>query len=262
MSINGELTGSGDLTSSNYWEEHWQSNSAHERWLTQLRRVSMWKYDRIVRRVIDSVGNPRAELLELGCAPGSMFKRMHRLRPQLRLNGIDFAEEGCRSTSAVLKELGLPANVHFGDFRTVELPKRFELVTSFGLIEHFDDPAEILRCHARFCLPGGTVAVTIPNFNSPVVKFFAKRFCADNVAIHNVGIMSLKALESAMQAAGLKNVRVGGDGGTQVHRMISRRDRASRIYSAAGKLWNAFAIIVPPQIGWHWNLWATGQVGE
>lgn len=251
----------GDLTSSNYWEEEWAAGGQTQL-RTQLRKISMWKYDRIVRRCLDSVSNPCADVLELGCAPGIMLQRIHRLRPQLRLAGIDYAEEGCRRTAAVLKGMGLPTNVHHGDIRTVQLPTQFDLVVSFGLIEHFDDPAEILRWHARFCRPCGTVPVTLPNLTSPVVRFFAERFNPDNVAIHNLKIMNLRALETAMQAAGLKNVRVGGDGGTKLHRMVSRQDLASKVYAAAGCLWNACSILVPPQIGWHWNLWAIGQVSE
>lgn len=250
----------GDLTTSNYWEEVWAAKPPQAGRLDQLRKVTQWKFDRIVRKLLDTASHPEADILELGCAPGAMLQRIHRLRPQLNLSGIDYAEEGCRTTAAVLKGLGLPPQVYHGDVRTAVLPKPFDVVTSFGLIEHFDDPAEILRCHARFCRPGGTVAVALPNFTSPLVRFFADRFCPDNLAIHNLKIMNLRALRTAMETAGLKNVRVGGDGGNQMHVLISKQDPASRMYALAGRVWNAGAVLVPPQIGWHTNLWAIGTV--
>jgi 2-polyprenyl-3-methyl-5-hydroxy-6-metoxy-1,4-benzoquinol methylase len=249
----------GDLTNSNYWEEVWAARPQDEGNLAQLHRLSQWKYDRMIRRMLDTV-SPQAEILELGCAPGTMLQRIHRLRPQLRLNGIDYAEEGCRTTAAMLKGLGLPPHVYHGDVRTIELPPKFDLVTSFGLIEHFDDPANIVRCHARFCRPGGTVAIALPNFTSPLVRYFADRFCPDNLAIHNLNIMNPKALKSAMQEAGLKDIRVGGDGGNRMHVLISRHDLTSRAYAVAGRIWNAGSILVPPQIGWHSHLWAIGTV--
>ncbi len=249
----------GDLTSANYWEKEWAAADAGRDRLALVRKISQWKFDRMICRMLDAAPNARAEVLELGCAPGSMLQRIHRLRPQLRLSGIDYAEEGAKTTASILGSLGLPRNVYVGDVRTLDLPSKFDLVTSFGLIEHFDDPAEMIRCHGRFCRPGGTVAITVPNFTSPVVKFFSSRFCADNLAIHNLQIMNLPALKAAMEAGGLQDVRVGGDGGTQMHLVISRQDMLSRAFAVAGRVWNAGAMAVPPQWGWNSYLWAIGK---
>lgn len=249
----------GDLTSSNYWEEVWAATPPTEGRLAHFHRITQWKYDRMVRRMLGLV-RPDAEILELGCAPGAMLHRIHRLRPQLRLSGIDYAEEGCRTTAALLKGLGLPPNVHHGDVRTAQLPNQFDMVMSFGLIEHFDDPVEIACCHARFCRPGGIVAITLPNYTSPMVRFLADRFCPDNMAIHNLNIMNTRSLEDLMKSAGLKDVRVGGDGGHQLHTLISKQDMASKVYAMAGRLWNMGAILVPPQLGWHSYLWGIGRV--
>jgi 2-polyprenyl-3-methyl-5-hydroxy-6-metoxy-1,4-benzoquinol methylase len=253
------MAATGDLTSANYWEKEWAASGVGRDRLAPMRTISQWKFDRMICQMLNEVPNARAEVLELGCAPGSMLQRIHRLRPQLRLSGIDYAEEGAKTTAAILGSLGLPMNVHVGDVRTLDLPTKFDLVTSFGLIEHFDDPAEIIRCHGRFCRPGGTVAITVPNFTSPVVKFFSSRFCADNLAIHNLQIMNLAALKTAMEAAGLQDVRVGGDGGTQMHLVISRQDILSRAFAVAGRVWNAGAVLVPPQWGWNSYLWAIGK---
>jgi 2-polyprenyl-3-methyl-5-hydroxy-6-metoxy-1,4-benzoquinol methylase len=252
----------GDLTSSNYWEEVWAAAPANDGYMARLRRISQWKYDRMIRRLLDSASSSKAEVLELGCAPGAMLQRIHRLRPDLKLSGIDYAEEGCRTTAAVLKGMELPANVFHGDVRSVELSSQFDMVMSFGLIEHFDDPVEILRCHARFCRPGATVAVTLPNFTSPVVRYFADRFCPDNIAIHNLKIMNLRVLETSMINAGLQQVRVGGDGGNQLHTLISRQDLPSKAYAIAGRMWNAGSIAIPPQLGWHSYLWGIGKVAS
>jgi 2-polyprenyl-3-methyl-5-hydroxy-6-metoxy-1,4-benzoquinol methylase len=254
------MADSGDLTNSKYWEEVWSEQSRQSGLMAQLRKVSTWKYDRIIRKLLDYAPHSNADVLELGCAPGTMLQRIHRLRPQLQLSGVDYAEIGCQTTAAVLKSMGLPPHVYHGDVRTVELPQQYDLVVSFGLIEHFDDPAEILRSHARFCRPGGTVAVTLPNFTSPVVRYFSERFCPDNLAIHNLSTMNLKTLHAALVAAGLTNVQCGGDGGSVLHNLISSRDLASRIFLGASRVWNIGAILIPPQIGWHSNLWASGQV--
>jgi len=252
----------GDLTDSSFWDGYWAAAPAKGRRLAPLQHISQWKFDRMIRRMLDAAGAPTSDVLELGCAPGTMLQRIHRLRPQLRLSGIDYAEQGCRTTAAALQQMGLPPNVHYGDVRSVQLPKQFDVVVSFGLVEHFDDPVEILLCHARFCRPGGHVAVSMPCFTSPVARFLTARFCPDLVAIHNLEIMNLRTLRAAMHAAGLTNVRVGGDGGHKLYPVISRRDPLSKAYAAAARLWNAAAVLVPPQLGWNANLWAVGQVPE
>lgn len=250
---------SGVLTNSDYWEALWAKQRRAGGWEEQLRRVSMWKYDRMLCRLLDTAQRPDAEVLELGCAPGKILRRIHRLRPQLRLSGLDYAAEGCRATTESLQQIGVTSNIYFGDVRTAEISAIFDLVVSVGLVEHFDDPSEIVRCHARFCRPGGSVAIAIPNFTSPVVRYFAEKFCPDNLAIHNLNVMNLLALEKACRDAGLVDVRVGGDGGNVLHRWISRQDITSKSYAALASLWNMFAVVVPPQLGWHSNLWATGR---
>jgi 2-polyprenyl-3-methyl-5-hydroxy-6-metoxy-1,4-benzoquinol methylase len=261
----------GDLTNSSYWEDVWATcvrDTESIGWvarfrtalLTQARKVSQWKYNRMVRHLLDAAPHSRADVLELGCAPGTMLQRIHRLQPKLRLSGVDYAEEGCRTTAATLKSMGLPANVYHGDVRTTQLSTQFDVVMSFGLIEHFDDPAEIIRCHSRFCRPGGTVAITVPNFTSPIVKALSSRFCPDNLAIHNLQIMNQAALRSAFQTAGLSDISVGGDGGHQLHNVISKNDLASRAYVGFTRIWNATAVAVPPQLGWNSYLWAMGKV--
>lgn len=253
------MSASGVLTDSDYWEALWATQGTAGRWQERLRRVSQWKYDRMLRRLLDRVPHPDAQVLELGCAPGTMLRRIHRLRPHLRLSGLDYAAEGCRAATEALNQMRIPGNIYYGDCRTAELLTRFDLVISFGLVEHFENPSEIVQCHARFCQPGGTVVITIPNFTSPVVRYFAEKFCPDNLAIHNLNIMNQPALEKACRDAGLVDVHVGGDGGNFLHQLISRQDIASKSFAALARLWNVCAILVPPQLGWHSYLWAIGQ---
>src|SRR5262249_36552211 len=154
----------------------------------------------------DATGKAQADILELGCAPGAILERIYRLRPRHELHGIDFSPDGCRMARERFRIAGVSVRLHEGDVRTLALPRRYDLVLSCGLIEPFADPLDMLRCHARFAVPGGVVAVTIPNFATPVVKFFLERFHPEVLATHNLDLMREETLTELLRAAGLEDV--------------------------------------------------------
>lgn len=250
----------GDLTTANYWDQTWTTQTPHApRLLERFRRAIHWKFDRMLCRLVDAIGKPEADILELGCAPGTILERVHQLRPGHRLHGIDFSADGCRMAQERFAAAGMTVTLHQGDVRTLTPPRRYDLVLSCGFIEHFTDPVEILRCHIRFATPGGLVAVTVPNFAAPVVRFFLRHFNAEMLATHNFAIMSSEALTAALRAAGLHQVVVGRDGGSQLVSDVSRPGLAGRVYRRAAQGWNVLMAPVPGGL-WQSNLWGLGRV--
>jgi SAM-dependent methyltransferase len=251
---------SGDLTTAAYWDQTWTAPGGRPgRLRERLRAAVHWRFDRMLGRLVDAAGKAEADVLELGCAPGTILERLHRLRPRLRLHGLDFSPDGCRLARERLRAAGVAAEVYEGDARTAELPRRFDLVLSCGLIEHFADPAEVLRCHARFAAPGGWVAVTVPNFAAPVTKFFFRRFNAEVFATHNLDIMSEARLAAALRAAGLGEIAVGSAGGPQLMSEVARGGLAARLYRRAAQAWNVGAAVLPGVL-WQSNVWGRGRV--
>jgi 2-polyprenyl-3-methyl-5-hydroxy-6-metoxy-1,4-benzoquinol methylase len=250
----------GDLTTATYWDQTWTTQAPRSlRLLDRLRQVTQWKFDRMLGRLVDAIGKPEADILELGCAPGTILERIHRLRPGHRLHGIDFAPDGCRMAQERFAAAGLSVTLHQGDVRTLMLPRRYDLVLSCGFIEHFADPVEILCCHTRFAAPGGLVAVTVPNFAAPVVRFFLRRFHPEVFATHNFAIMSPPSLGSALRAAGLRDVVVGSDGGAQLLSDVSRPGFAGNLYRRAAQAWNIVMVPMPGGL-WQANVWGLGRV--
>jgi 2-polyprenyl-3-methyl-5-hydroxy-6-metoxy-1,4-benzoquinol methylase len=208
----------GDLTDSGFWDKkHSSEEAAKGRLSGWIREKIHWKYDRMICRMLDAIGKKQAEILELGCAPGTVLERVHRLRPQFRLAGIDYSEEGIGITRERLVSLGIEADIYCGDFRKLSLPKQYDAAVSFGLIEHFENPIEILKSHENFVAPGGLVAVSVPNFSHPVVESLLRRFDPDILITHNLAIMNEKSLARALESCGLENVSVGGAGGPRLY---------------------------------------------
>ncbi len=158
------------LTTADFWNQAQSiAGVCQDTWYRKLARRH---FDRFTRRVLHT-SQAAPDVLELGCAPGRMLCRLHGVRRDCRFQGIDFARDGVLATNQALRQHSVDALIHAGDIRFIELPQQFDVVASFGLIEHFQDPASILRHHARFCRPGGCVAVTIPNFAPWLVKRLA-----------------------------------------------------------------------------------------
>jgi len=84
--------------------------------------------------------------------------------------------------------------------------QQYDLVLSCGLIEHFNDTADIINRHINFVKPGGTLFITLPNFKA-LNGWFQKNFDKENYDKHNIDCMDPKLLESICKQAGLKVVQ-------------------------------------------------------
>jgi SAM-dependent methyltransferase len=246
------------LTDPEFWNRKYIPKTSRAfNWLKPLVRR---KRHRMLAGLMDQMDKPAGDILELGCAPGEALLHLHKVRPQHRLHGIDYSEVGMQSAQEFLSRQGVQATIHFGDFREVELPQKFDMVMSFGLIEHFDDPVPVIRDHARQCVPGGRVAITVPNFATPVNRFLMKHVDPPGYEGHNLAIMSCAALRSAFEAAGLKNVKVGAAQGPRIYPGGDRSLLLGRINRFVSKFWNLAACLSPINAPWNYTLWAVGQV--
>lgn len=256
------MTRSTELTSTESWDQLWtqprpsrMTNQVKQR----LRGTRTWH--QLLADLLDSTGRRPGgpvDVLELGCAPGSMLMLLHQIRPTHTYHGIDYAPEGLRNARALLAASGIPATLHLGDVRTAEVPP-VDLVVSFGLVEHFEEPAEIVGHHRRFLRPGGVAAVTVPNYAHPALVALLRRFSPETLATHNLRVMSEESLRAAFTTAGLVDIRTGASGGPIMPNSRVRRDLSGSSYRLAARTWNVCSDLLLPE-GWPWsaNIWATG----
>lgn len=81
--------------------------------------------------------------------------------------------------------------------------RKYDLVLSCGLIEHFNDTADIIQRHIDFVKPGGTLFITLPNFKA-LNGWFQKSFDKDNYDKHNINCMDPELLADICRKAGLE----------------------------------------------------------
>jgi trans-aconitate methyltransferase len=215
-------------------------------------------WHQLLEDLLESTGADHPiKVLELGCAPGSMLVKLHGLRPANSYFGMDSAPRGLAAARQLLAATGVDAQLHLGDLREVRLSP-VDLVVSFGLIEHFEDPTEIMSHHRQFLSPGGVAAVTVPNYSHPVVVALMKRFAPETLATHNLRIMSQRSLHRAFTDAGFSDVRVGESGGSLLPNSRVRRDFPGISYSLAARSWNLSTNFLPDRWPWPAVIWGTG----
>lgn len=96
-------------------------------------------------------------------------------------------------------------NIIEADLFTYQPEKLYDLVLSFGLIEHFNDTKAIIETHLQFLKPGGVLFVTLPNFKG-VNGWIQRNFDRDNYDKHNITSMDLKLLSDYCRELGLTEV--------------------------------------------------------
>lgn len=141
----------------------------------------------------DALGRrPGLTVVELGSAPGTNLIRFHR-EFNCDVYGVEYTPSGAAYNRELFRVNGLdPKHVVQADILDPafqdEYERRFDVVFSFGLIEHFDDPLPALAAHARLAKPGGTVIVVIPNLRG-VHYGLTVLFNRSLLAIHNLTLM-------------------------------------------------------------------------
>ncbi|MDP6889795.1 MAG: class I SAM-dependent methyltransferase [Phycisphaerales bacterium] len=169
--------------------------------------------------------------LELGCYPGK-FMRLFAEHGGYEVSGLEYVESCVEPTEKLLRQVGVESTVSHGDFRTWHSAEQWDLVASFGLIEHFDETRDVLEHHARFARDGGCVLVTFPLHCGIYGRIMAWA-APDRLAQHNR--MSLEdAVAAAKASSCLTVVKAGylgrfGFGATRLRRKIDRLFSGSRL---------------------------------
>jgi SAM-dependent methyltransferase len=144
--------------------------------------------------------------IELGGFPGyyaTYLKKYEHLDTTL----FDyFIHEGL--INQLLEKNGLkPGDINIieADLFEYKPAKPYDMVLSFGLIEHFNDTKAIIETHLQFLKPGGVLFITLPNFKG-VNGWIQRKFDKENYDKHNINSMDLQLLAKCCNDLGLTEV--------------------------------------------------------
>jgi SAM-dependent methyltransferase len=170
---NGHPAMAADRAGQDYWEGVWQETALpipietarpgvrhHAR-----RRLQEWFARHIPRGLPATNGSMRpARLIEVGCAR-SVWLPWFAREFGCEVTGLDYSPTGCEQAEAVLNAAGVSGTIACADlFNPPEaLRGAFDVVVTFGVVEHFEDTAGTVAALAELATPGGVVLTIIPN---------------------------------------------------------------------------------------------------
>src|SRR5207249_3744220 len=116
--------------------------------------------------------------------------------------GIDYSESGCEQARHILSDAGVEGEIVCADLFSPpsSLRRRFDVVVSFGVVEHFSPPWHAIKAFAEFLVPGALLVTVIPNLRGvmgPIEKLLNPAVYAAHVPL------TTRELRAAHDAAGL-----------------------------------------------------------
>lgn len=127
--------------------------------------------------------------LEIGCSPGYVSALICSNIKFIPF-GLDFSPMSHLYIETMRKNGFSNATLFNCDIRNFKTDKKFDVVGSVGLIEHFKDPLEILLRHYLLTKKGGIIFCVVPNFRylQWVYHFIFDR---KDLLYHNLEAMNL-----------------------------------------------------------------------
>lgn len=139
-------------------------------------------------------------VLEIGCA-NSIWPIYFHQYFNADVYGLDYSGVGCEKSRNLLKHYHVPGEIYCTDLFSPpgDLRQKFDLVVSFGVVEHFEDTARCLKSCAAFVKPGGLLLTLIPNI--PSINGFIQKFVDKDVYDVHVPLTKKKMVEAHQLAS-------------------------------------------------------------
>jgi 2-polyprenyl-3-methyl-5-hydroxy-6-metoxy-1,4-benzoquinol methylase len=108
-------------------------------------------------------------LLEVGCANSAWLPYFAR-EFGFDISGLDYSEIGCTQERAILRSAGVTGDVVCADLFAPpsQIKESFDVVVTFGVVEHFGDTARVVQALSYFLKPGGFLYTMIPNLSGAI----------------------------------------------------------------------------------------------
>jgi len=198
-----------DQAGQKYWNQTWDATPLPALWPVESEKIGA----HIERSLFSYMSDAFAKhglidqnklLIEVGCARSAVLPLFAK-RLGFQVAGIDYSPNGCEQTRLMLQREEVQGEVYCCDVFSIpdDLVERFDVVVSFGLIEHFSDTMAIGAALSRLIRPGGLIFTNIPNMHG-MTGFVQKTLDKRVYDIHVP--LTAEAVREAHEQAGLNVV--------------------------------------------------------
>lgn len=158
-----------DKAGTEYWDALWQRTKPvipvdpNSR---KLRNYVYREFHAYFKETFDLLPTSNMNIIEVGCA-NSRWLPYFAKEFGFKVAGLDRSETGCKLASEVLLHANIDGKIVCGDI--FNPPKSvigmFDVVVSFGVIEHFTNSLDCLKAIKLLLRPGGIIITVVPNLN-------------------------------------------------------------------------------------------------
>lgn len=190
-----------DKAGTTYWDNNWSKVEfpkifdANDRRLDNYVNIQLHDFFKNILKDKNDFS-----VLEIGCANSIWPIYFHKYF-NADVYGLDYSEVGCEKSRNLLKHYNIPGEIYCADLFSppADLLQKFDLVVSFGVVEHFEDTSYCLKSCAAFVKPGGILLTLIPNI--PGIIGFVQRFVDREVYDVHMPLTKKKMLDAHKAAA-------------------------------------------------------------
>ena len=192
--VEHDVEAGGDVAGQEFWEAAWSTAKP------ELYPGPVFQFAKLAERYLPKTKGLR--LIELGAMPGNHLVYFNK-EFGYHVCALDYVAdmEVLKRTFAInsVTDFDVVNCNLFGFFPN----KKFDIVFSSGLVEHFEDWRTIWKKHIELLKSGGFLFIGIPN-TKYLHWILMKIFCPSILAVHRTHLMSLKTLNRLSAEAGLE----------------------------------------------------------
>lgn len=189
----------GRLSQKSHWEDGF-----HNVVLPRTLSLDQYNYFRFDQFFKANAPRGQKRLLEVGCGASAWLIYFAKEFGYL-VGGVDYSELGCELAKENLRLNEVEGNVQCRDLLSIGASEMgsFDIIFSYGVVEHFEQPGEALRVLSALLSPGGWMVVIVPNLGG--VYGFLQRWWNEPV-YHMHKVLSPTQLAESLVSCGLRTV--------------------------------------------------------
>jgi len=161
-----------------YWESVWEKQDSIVP--IDLKSYKYKEFHEIFQKFIPN--NSDLSICEIGCAMSSWLLYFNDYY-NLQINGFDYDKQAVEKTSLTYKYMGYKANIYYGDFFVKKNKNTYDILSSWGVFEHFNELEKSIKETKKYLTQHGIIITSIPNMNG-ITGFYQKFFNKKVYDIH------------------------------------------------------------------------------
>ena len=186
-----------DLAGEEFWDQWWERSGLPptiDPYGGGLKNYPFRKFHQYFENAFRVSPTRGKKLMEIGAAQSVVLPYFAKYFG-FDVCGLDRSKLGCERARTALERENVKGRIYCADLFSppTELLGSFDVVCSFGVVEHFENTAECLKAMGRFLSPGGTMITVIPNMlgiNGKLQKIMDRSIYDAHVLLERDGLAS------------------------------------------------------------------------